>query len=1121
MADFMENLNERQREAVLETEGYVRVIAGAGSGKTKLLVSRYAYLVQDYGIDSSNILCVTFTNKAAGEMKKRIRGLIGENHDVSLICTYHGFCNRLLRENPEKLFLNKQFQIIDAGQQKAILGEIYQKLELKLDYATFEAILRKIGRAKKDMGYVTRICNPRPCQILNEIKNQDDRIIEDYLQRQKATYSLDFHDLIAFAIYLLETDSEVREKWQERLNYIMVDEFQDSSRVELRLVELLSGMYRNLMIVGDPDQNIYEWRGSDVKLLVDFDKEHEPTKTIILNQNYRSTPQILQCANTLIEKNELRLKKDLFTRNSAGAPVVHYHSKDDFEEMDQVIANIKKLQEKEGLRYSDFAIVYRAGFLSRVAEKKLAEKNIPYEIFGGVRFYERMEIQDILAYLKLVAYDDDGAFRRIVNTPRRRFGRAKMNLLERLREQEQRAYGDRNVLDYGAGSIRKNEAEGQTYGAQYSQANDERYGQAYRAEAARNEGRVSLFETLSGHLEHREFQGSDVEAFVRFVQSMRRSYREKRISDIVNQVTSETGYESYIRELGDEERLDNLAEFKQIANEFEREFGENISLEGFLQQIALQSGEDSDEARDAVKLMTIHSAKGLEFPAVFILGFTEGVFPSAKTIGDRKKLGLEEERRLCYVAITRAEKYLFLMESEGTNSNGMKKLVSRFLEEIGENNYVRIGRISEELKRESRGYTARLNRDMLSEPVDESLAAGDMVEHHVFGRGTILSIDEKRGSYSIQFEKLKLPRNISSSYFRKKHVDLRQTSGEEKAEENGKLAAAENGAAEQEAETGRKSAEEGGAAERAVETERRHVEEDGAAERAAAQVINQFQSLERYSEEIEKQSGTDRNKADSGGQSVWGEEPEDEWEFGGIAEPGADMESGWGEEPETEESGMTGEKEEWDREFPEVESVSPAKPKADFPNLWKREDVPHSGWHCVGVEDLGAPVGICQMCGYQIIRYAHQMEHPEYGPLSVGCVCAGRMEGDVETAKRREAEFKNKQSRRLRFFQRKWKQSKKGNEYLKIDGHVIVLYHEHSNAHGKMAIRPLPVGNMDTSFPHNKNTQPAQQTQAGDGREGASLWKFAVDNVFCRTAYTTRERALAGAFDALEELKKK
>lgn len=929
MADFMENLNERQREAVLETEGYVRVIAGAGSGKTKLLVSRYAYLVQDYGIDSANILCVTFTNKAAGEMKKRIRGIIGEDNDVSLICTYHGFCNRLLRENPEKLFLNRQFQIIDTGQQKAILGEIYQKLELKLDHATFESILRKVGYAKKDMRYVAKMCNPRPCRILDEIKDRDDQIVEEFLQRQKATYSLDFHDLIAFAIYLLETDREVREKWQERLNYIMVDEFQDSSSVEMRLVEILSGMYRNLMIVGDPDQNIYEWRGSDVGLLVDFDKKHVPTKTIILNQNYRSTPQILQCANTLIEKNELRLKKDLFTENPAGAPVVHYHSRDDYEEMDQVIANIRKLQEKEGLQYSDFAIIYRSGFLSRVAEKKLVEKNIPYEIFGGVRFFQRMEILDILAYLKLIAYDDDASFRRIVNTPRRRFGRAKMNLLERLREQN---------------------------------------GQAYET--------ASLFAALAGELGQREFQGSDVGDFVRFIQQMRRSYREKRISDIVNQVTSETGYESYIRELGDEERLDNLAEFKRLANEFEREFGENVSLEGFLQQIVLQSQEDSDEDRNTVKLMTIHSAKGLEFPAVFILGFTEGVFPSAKTVGDRKKLGLEEERRLCYVAITRAERHLFLMESEGLSDNGMKKLVSRFLEEIGEENYVRIGRISEELKRESRGYAAKINREMQIEPVDGSKAVGDAVEHHVFGRGTILGIDGKRGSYSIKFDKLQFPRNISSAYFRKEHVDLRQESGEKPTGETGKKEEAEP--------------------------------------------------------------------------------------------PGASC-------------GVT--------------RKEPEKPKAS--NLWKREDVPHSGWTCVGVEDLGAPVGICQMCGSQIIRYAHQMEHPQYGSLSVGCVCAGRMEGNAEAAKHREAEFKKTQSRRLRFLQRKWKQSQKGNEYLKTEGHVVVLYC------------------------CSKNGRDSQNSREGNTMKGASVWKYAVDNVFCRNVYTTREKAISGAFDALEELRKK
>ncbi|MBP5670628.1 MAG: ATP-dependent helicase, partial [Lachnospiraceae bacterium] len=376
MEDIFEKLNDKQREAVLETEGYVRVIAGAGSGKTKLLVSRYAYLVRDYGIDSANILCVTFTNKAAGEMKKRIRALIGDEYDTTLICTYHGFCNRLLRENNEKLFLNKQFQIIDGYQQKAIMTEIYQKFELKLDYASFESILHKLGAFKSDPAYVPRICSPTPCQIMDKIETQDEEIMEEFLQRQKATYSLDFNDLIAFAIHVLENHEDVRTKWQERLNYIMVDEFQDSSSTEMKLIEILSEKYRNLMIVGDPDQNIYEWRGSDVKLLVDFDKDHVPTKTIFLNQNDRSTPEILKCANTLIEKNELRLKKDLFTHNPSGATVKHYHSKNDFEEMDQVIDNIKKLSQKEGLRYSDFAILYRSGFLSRIAEKKLVERNI-------------------------------------------------------------------------------------------------------------------------------------------------------------------------------------------------------------------------------------------------------------------------------------------------------------------------------------------------------------------------------------------------------------------------------------------------------------------------------------------------------------------------------------------------------------------------------------------------------------------------------------------------------------------------------------------------------------------------------------------------------------------------
>ena len=1125
MADLLENLNERQREAVLETEGYVRVIAGAGSGKTKLLVSRYAYLVQEYGIDSGNILCVTFTNKAAGEMKRRIRSLIGDGNDMGLICTYHGFCNRLLRENPEKLFLNKQFQIIDSHQQKNILDEIYQKYELKLDYATFEAMLRKIGRAKKqDMGYVRRMCNPGPCSILSEIKDQDDRIIEDFLQRQKATYSLDFNDLIAFAIYLLETDPQIREKWQDRLNYIMVDEFQDSSAVEMRLVEILSGMYQNLMIVGDPDQNIYEWRGSDVKLLVDFDKAHEPTKTIILNQNYRSTPQILKCANTLIEKNELRLKKDLFTRNPAGAPVVHYHSKDEFQEMDQVIDNIKRLREKEGFRYSDFAIIYRASFLSRVTEKKLVEKNIPYEIFGGVRFYQRMEILDILAYLRLIAYGDDASFLRIVNTPRRRFGRGKLNYLEELREREA--------------------AEGLPY--------------------------RSLYATLAEHLDEREFANSDVGGFVRFMEEMRGSYKTRHISDIVNKVTEMSGYESYIRGLGDEERLDNLAEFKRIANEFEHDFGETLSLEEFLQQVALQSGEGREESKDAVKLMTIHSSKGLEFPAVFILGFTEGVFPSAKTIGDRKKLGLEEERRLCYVAITRAEKYLFLMESEGTSESGAKKLVSRFLEEIGEKNYVRVGRISEALWQESRKYTAKLNCEMQLEAAG-SRKVGDIVEHHVFGPGIIEAIDEKRGSYSVRFEKLKQPRNISSSYFTKEHQEIRPKADEKETQPkelpvnalppNAQLPNALPPMVRKAACDGQKSGAEtvetGNAGQKsgaeAVETrsagQKKGIEAGETRDAGQQEEISPLEieiidkdELDKYEEEYGaledaasgshllssdrlpsgaphlkalRQDGSGR-KEDGGGMAATEAGLEAVDEAGTMT--GTEAEAGFstavmtereamaeaegnavaGEEAEAEGNDMAGEEaeseantvtEEKAEAEPHITTETDAKAgteaarlqalKDNSPNLWKQSSVPHSGWTCVGVEDLGSPSGICEMCGYQIIRYAHQMEHPGYRSLSVGCVCAGRMEGDVAQAKRREADFKNRQIRRVNFFKRTWKKSRKGNEYLKAGDHVAVLYHD---------------------------------------TRGKGSWKYSMDNEFCRTAYATRERAVAGVFEALERL---
>lgn len=935
---LVSKLNDKQREDVLATEGYVKVIAGAGSGKTKLLVSRYAYLVKDYGIDSASILCVTFTNKAAAEMKKRIRNLIGEEYDTTLICTYHGFCNRLIRENSEKLFFNKQFQIMDGHHQKAILAEIYKKYELKLDYASFEAIMKKIVRFKRSNEYVPKICNPETCQILEKIENQDDQIIEDFLQRQKATYTLDFTDLICFAIYMLNNFSDVKEKWQERLNYIMVDEFQDSSPIEVELIDILSASFKNLMIVGDPDQNIYEWRGSDVKLLVDFDKNHEPTNTIYLNQNYRSTPEILNCANALIENNKMRLKKDLFTKNAVGDKVYHFHSKNDYDEMDTIIRIIKENVLNKGYSYSDCAILYRSNFLSRIAEKKLLEKNVQYEIYGGVKFYQRMEILDILAYLKLIEYDDDVAFRRIVNKPRRKFGRTKMNYISELKEKNN----------------------------------------------------VSLFDCLESNLDSNIIANSNAKEFVTFIKNIRQKKEKMSIAEIVNEVSEKSGYEKYIRELGDEERLDNLAEFKRIANEFEKDFGEKLTLAEFLQQISLQSNEDINEKKDSVKLMTIHASKGLEFPIVFLIGLNEGIFPSSKTIEERKELGLEEERRLCYVAITRAKKQLYLMDSEGFSINGNKKVCSRFLFEIGEENYERIGKISDDVLLESKKI---INKNLTIEnmEVKSDKKIGTAVEHHIFGRGIITSINEKNGNYGIKFDKLERVRNISKEYFGKEYENrIENINFASEAMSNNKI-----------------------------------LEKESFEQKT---ISNSYQS-------IKSSSSNSINTTNN---------------------------------------------------IPDNKEKNKSVLMAGHGNLWKDSIVPKSGWSCVGVEDLESPSHICEMCGHHNIRYAHHMVHPNYRPLICGCVCAGRMEGNIERAKSREAELKKK-NRRL-------------------------------NAHSRNS-NNLPDSSYKTTRKEENEYSYINGIRVGIHQNGYGIWKYSLNGELCLQNYQSKENAIIGALEAMMEIK--
>ena len=574
--------------------------------------------------------------------------------------------------------------------------------------------MKLIASKKSDMKYVAKMCRTDNCQILDEVKTLDDQIVEEFLQYQKRIYAMDFNDLMYFTLDIFNRCPDVLKKWQDRLNYIQVDEFQDSSFTEMQLIDMISDKHRNLMIVGDPDQNIYEWRGSDVKLLVDFDKKHEPTKTIFLNQNYRSTPQILKCANTLIDNNQCRLKKELFTKGKDGEKVFYYHTKNEYEEADKIIEIIQELRRKSNVNFSDFAVLYRSSFVSRVMEKKFTENGIPYEILGGVKFYQRMEIQDIMAYLRLIAFDDDVSFKRIVNTPRRKFGRAKLQRVQMLQE-----------------------------------------------------GGQSLFDTLKTHINDTTFKNSGARAFVTMIENLRNKYAQIPLSECVEKVCSESGYEKYIRELGDMERLENLSEFKRIASEYEKNYGENVSLKEFINQISLQSEDDGGESSDMVKMMTIHAAKGLEFPNVFVIGLSEGIFPSAKTIEERKNLGLEEERRLCYVAITRAEKRLFLLDSEGYTQNDKQKFPSRFLKEIGEENYIRIGNISKELQVASERAGSDLCDAMISQ---DGIAIGDEVCHPAFGKGTVVDYGKNGNSYVVKFQNLSSERVLSKDFFRKEHT---------------------------------------------------------------------------------------------------------------------------------------------------------------------------------------------------------------------------------------------------------------------------------------------------------------------------------------------------------------
>ena len=705
MMDYLKELNREQYEAATTTEGFIRVVAGAGSGKTKTLTARYMYLVQMLGISTANILCVTFTNKAAAEMKKRMRKQLPDQ-DLGRITTFHGFCVGLLKEDCHVVQYPTTFIVLDEEDKESMLKTVFEDLGITSKDMTIRDAVDHIGWRKGGRGYVKTLIDPNLNHLLDLAQSATtlkDKVMYRYFYEQRKCYGLDFDDLVYFALYILEHDRATREKWQHRLEYIMVDEFQDIDKDQYALADILSGYHKNLFVVGDPDQTIYTWRGADVKFILEFDSRHEDVKTIYLNTNYRSAPQILAASNALIDKNRERLKKQLSAVRADDRKPLYFHAKTSQLEADWMTAQMRAMHEG-GMPYSHMGVLYRAHYVSRAVEESLIRSKIPYVLYSGVEFYKRKEIKDILCYLRMVYAGDDISFLRTVNEPRRGVGRTRIQALK-----------------------------------DFAQLNQ-----------------CSLYEALLGSLETDLFRRSRAKEYVRLIEKYRAIFDGMDLTDLLSGILSESGYEQRLRTSGEEERLDNLAELKQAIYDFERKAGEEVSLGNYLDHAALFTNMDQTEKAQAVKLMTVHAAKGLEFPVVFLCGLSEGIFPG-KRANTREKL--EEERRLAYVAFTRARDRLFLSDAAGTNYDGSFRYPSRFLFNAEQENLDYAVPLDPDLVEDAMEHI-RKTEDLGAPEQKKDETVGKRVRHPVFGDGAVIGIPRGQEGYIIQFDSMVTPRTF-------------------------------------------------------------------------------------------------------------------------------------------------------------------------------------------------------------------------------------------------------------------------------------------------------------------------------------------------------------------------
>ncbi|EMJ5875014.1 DUF3553 domain-containing protein [Clostridioides difficile] len=725
----LDTLNPAQREAVEKTEGPVLILAGAGSGKTKVLTTRIAYLIEDKGVQAPNILAITFTNKAANEMRERVEQNIGPETKDMWISTFHSCCVRILRKDINEIGYNRSFVIYDSADQVTLVKDCLKELNLSDKVFEPKAVISAISGAKD------KLYTPKQFKDINMADNRMVKIADIYAlyqDRLKRNSALDFDDLILKTVELFKANDEVLAYYRSRFRYIMVDEYQDTSKAQYELIKLLAREHQNICVVGDDDQSIYGWRGADIRNILEFEKDYDNVHVVKLEQNYRSTQVILDAANKVISNNIERKRKKLWSEKKEGELIKIQLTGSEIEEADFIADSIAQIARKENRPYKDFAVLYRANAQARPVEDALNRSQIPYNIYGGTKFYERKEIKDLLAYLRVIQNpQDDISIKRIINVPRRGIG---LRTIEKIE--------DRANL--------------------------------------KQESIYSVLIDIETNSDISTKARASISGFVDIIGTLRTIKEVYPVSKLIEKVLDTTGYMDELVEIrnknekdltgkGEEaqDRIDNLREFISIALEFESsndDTYENKDLETFLTSIALTSESNDEEDNDRVSLMTIHTSKGLEFPVVFLTGMEEGLFPISRAIKSMSDSQIEEERRLCYVGITRAKEELYMSLTEKRTLYGKTNvaIASRFMEELPEECIERLYKVKKELSyskasynmldKYTKKYMSTISKSKVADKVNatikdsnketnpDDIKLGSKVHHPKFGVGTVVSI---------------------------------------------------------------------------------------------------------------------------------------------------------------------------------------------------------------------------------------------------------------------------------------------------------------------------------------------------------------------------------------------